>query len=145
MEVNGTELLLKMTLEMEKNLQRKKNALRVCEALNITSLVCPYWMQAVTASLFYVPKLDAILHISLRSPLHSQRLVKKAEEAVIKHKYVSDLTVRKRKLGFLICSTSALFSSAHAVLHLRIIEAPSLVYFTPYQRRRIPYYKRIGF
>ncbi|KAH8020497.1 hypothetical protein HPB51_002446 [Rhipicephalus microplus] len=47
-EVNGTELLLKMTLEMEKNLQRKKNALK--------------------------------------------RLVKKAEEAVVKHKYASDLT-----------------------------------------------------
>ncbi|XP_070394960.1 voltage-dependent calcium channel subunit alpha-2/delta-1-like isoform X1 [Dermacentor albipictus] len=48
LEVNGTELLLKMTLEMEKNLQRKKNALK--------------------------------------------RLVKKAEEAVVKHKYASDLT-----------------------------------------------------
>ncbi|XP_049272597.1 voltage-dependent calcium channel subunit alpha-2/delta-1-like [Rhipicephalus sanguineus] len=47
-EVNGAELLLKMTLEMEKNLQRKKNALK--------------------------------------------RLVKKAEETVVKHKYASDLT-----------------------------------------------------
>lgn len=104
-EVNGTELLLKMTLEMEKNLQRKKNALRVSESLSITSLVFPYWVQYVTASLFYAPQLDPNLHISLRSTLHSQRLVKKAEEAVIKHKYVSDLTVRKRKFGFLICHT----------------------------------------
>ncbi|XP_042147326.1 voltage-dependent calcium channel subunit alpha-2/delta-1 [Ixodes scapularis] len=52
-EVNGTELLLKMTLEMEKNLQRKKNALK--------------------------------------------RLVKKAEEAVVKHKFVADLT--REELG----------------------------------------------
>ncbi|XP_064472962.1 voltage-dependent calcium channel subunit alpha-2/delta-1-like isoform X2 [Ornithodoros turicata] len=46
-EINGTELLLRMTAETEKNLQKKKNALR--------------------------------------------RLVKKAEDAVVKHKYVADL------------------------------------------------------
>lgn len=46
-EINGTELLLRMAAETEKNLQKKKNALR--------------------------------------------RLVKKAEEAVVKYKYISDL------------------------------------------------------